>query len=70
MSLHKQTTAPTLPYQYIKNLVRFFNFKLEEEGNTALLLLLPALFAENCFFNSALDMRCRLVVATPQGLFY
>jgi hypothetical protein len=43
--------------------------KLEEE-KAALLLLLPARFAEDCFFDSAFGLDCRLVEATPQGLFY
>jgi hypothetical protein len=42
-------------------------FKLEEEGNAALLLHLPKVFAENCFFGSALGLGCGLVVAFPQA---
>jgi len=41
-------------------------FKLEEEGNTALLHHLPKLFAEDCFFCSAGEKRCCLVVVTVQ----
>jgi hypothetical protein len=51
-------------------LVQVFIFKLEEEENSALLLLLPALIAETTVFGSAPALGCWLVVATPQGLFY
>jgi hypothetical protein len=42
-------------------------FKLEEEGNTSLLLLLPKLFAGDCVFGSAVGLCCRVVVAFSQG---
>jgi hypothetical protein len=42
-------------------------FNLVEEENTALLLHLPKLVAENCYFNSAAGLGCRLVEATPQA---
>jgi len=42
-------------------------FKLVEEENTALLLHLPQLFAEDCFSGSAVGLGCMLVVATPQA---
>jgi hypothetical protein len=45
----------------------FFIFKLEEEGKPALLLLLPTLFAEYCFFGSAFGLGCWLVVAIAQA---
>jgi hypothetical protein len=35
-----------------------FIFKLEEEGNTALLLHLPKPFAETAVFGSTSGMRC------------
>jgi hypothetical protein len=41
-------------------------FKLEEEGNTALLLLLPTLFAETTVLTLAFGLGCRLVVAIAQ----
>jgi hypothetical protein len=44
-----------------------FIFKLEEEGNTALLLHLPASFAEGCVFVSAAFLGCCLVVASAQA---
>jgi hypothetical protein len=47
----------------------FFIFKLQEEENTTLLLLLPALFAEDCVFSSASGLGCLQVVATPQAPF-
>jgi hypothetical protein len=43
------------------------NFKLEEEGNTALLLLLPKVCAETIIFGSASGLGCRLVVAIAQA---
>jgi hypothetical protein len=43
-------------------------FKLEEEEKPALLLL-QALFVEDCFFASAAGLGCWLVVATPQVPF-
>jgi hypothetical protein len=43
-------------------------FKLEEEENTALLLHLPELFAEDCYFKSAYEKRCCLVVAIAQAV--
>jgi hypothetical protein len=45
-------------------------FKLEEEVNMALLLLLPALFAETTVFGSASWMRCRVVVETSQAAVF
>jgi hypothetical protein len=41
-------------------------FKLEEEGNTALLHHLPVLLAETAFFGSASGLGCVLVVAIVQ----
>jgi hypothetical protein len=43
-------------------------FKLEEEGNTALLLLLPKLYAETAVLDSALGTRCWLVVGDAQAV--
>jgi hypothetical protein len=45
-----------------------FIFKLEEEVNTALLLHLLKVFAENCFFGSASGLGCRVVVAIAQAV--
>jgi hypothetical protein len=45
-------------------------FKLEEEGNAALLLHLPKLFAEAAVFGSASGFCCRLVVAIAQATVY
>jgi hypothetical protein len=45
-------------------------FNLVEEENPALLLHLPVLIAETTVFGSASFLGCRLVEATPQGLFY
>jgi hypothetical protein len=42
-------------------------FKLEEEGNTSLLLHLPKLLAETAVFGSASWMRCWLVVGFAQA---
>jgi hypothetical protein len=42
-------------------------FKLEEEEKPALLLHLPALFAETANFDSASCLGCWLVVAIAQG---
>jgi hypothetical protein len=42
-------------------------FRLEEEGNTTLLLHLPNLFAETADFGSAVGLGCWLVVATVQA---
>jgi hypothetical protein len=42
-------------------------FKLEEEGNQTLLLLLPKLFAETPVFCLAVVLGCGLVVATVQA---
>jgi hypothetical protein len=42
-------------------------FKLEEEGNAALLHHLPVLFAETAVFGSASQTGCSLVVATAQA---
>jgi hypothetical protein len=39
---------------------------LVKEENSALLLHLPELFAENCFFGSAAGLGCWLVEETPQ----
>jgi hypothetical protein len=44
-----------------------FIFKLEEEENAALLLHLPKVFAENCFFGSTVGLGCCLVVKTVQA---
>jgi hypothetical protein len=44
-------------------------FKLEEEENTALLLHLPALFAETADFGSVSGLGCWLVVATAQAVY-
>jgi hypothetical protein len=41
-------------------------FKLEEEGNPALLLLLPKLLAETTVSGSAAGLGCWLVVETVQ----
>jgi hypothetical protein len=41
-------------------------FKLEEEGNTALLLHLPKLFAETAVIGSTTGLGCRLVVELLQ----
>jgi hypothetical protein len=49
-------------------LVQVFIFKLEEEGNTALLLHLPKLFAESSVFWFATGLGCRLVVAIAQAV--
>jgi hypothetical protein len=46
-----------------------FNFKLEEEENTTLLLHLPKLFAETTVFCSAFGLRCWLVVAFAQAVY-
>jgi hypothetical protein len=43
-----------------------FNFKLEEEGNAALLLHLLKVFAETTVFGLAAGLGCRLVVAIAQ----
>jgi hypothetical protein len=48
-------------------LVRDLIFKLEEEGKPALLLLLPKVFAEDCFFASASVLGCGLVVERLQA---
>jgi hypothetical protein len=42
-------------------------FKLEEEEESALLLHLPKLLAEDCFFASAAGLGCCLVVAAVQA---
>jgi hypothetical protein len=47
--------------------LHFFIFNLVEEENSALLLHLPKLVAENCFFGSATALGCWLVEATPQA---
>jgi hypothetical protein len=44
-------------------------FKLEEEGNTTLLLHLLQLYAETAIFGSASDLGCRLVVKTVQPTY-
>jgi hypothetical protein len=55
-------------FDHLPFLIDFFIFKLEEEGNTALLLLLlPKLFAGGRVFASAAGLRCRLVVETLQA---
>jgi len=48
--------------------LRVSNFKLEEEGNTALLLLLPVLFAETTVLWLASGSGCLLVVAVASSL--
>jgi hypothetical protein len=45
---------------------QFQNFKLEEEESTALLLLLPIPFADDCIFGSASGLGCWLVVGAAQ----
>jgi hypothetical protein len=45
-----------------------FIFKLEEEVNTALLLLLLKRFAETAVFDSVLWMGCWLVVGVAQAV--
>jgi hypothetical protein len=47
---------------------RVLIFKLEEEGNTALLLLLPKVFKETAVFDSALWAGCWLVVGDAQAV--
>jgi hypothetical protein len=42
-------------------------FKLEEEGNITLLLLLPKLFAETTVLDSASGLGCLLVVGDLQA---
>jgi hypothetical protein len=46
----------------------FLIFKLEEEENLPLLLLLPVLYAGDCIFGSAFGLRCWLVVAIAQAI--
>jgi hypothetical protein len=60
----QQTPSPYLSVDQI------LFFKLVEEENPALLLHLPKVFVENCFFNSAPALGCWLVEATPQGPIY
>jgi hypothetical protein len=48
--------------------VRVLFFKLEEEENITLLLLLPANFAETTVFGLASGLSCILVVATAQAV--
>jgi hypothetical protein len=48
-------------------LVGVLFFKLEEEGNTPLLLHLPKLVAETAVFGSAAGLGCCLVVAIAQA---
>jgi hypothetical protein len=47
---------------------KFLIFKLEEEVKPALLLLLPVLIAETTVLDSALGIRCWLVVAIAQAV--
>jgi hypothetical protein len=58
---------PSAFMRFIACLGMFFIFKLEEEGNTALLLLLPKDLAKDCILESAKGKRCCLVVATSQA---
>jgi hypothetical protein len=44
-----------------------FIFKLEEEVKSALLLLLPGLYAESAVFELASGLGCMLVVAIAQA---
>lgn len=52
-------------FRYIVNQKNIF--KLEEE-TLRLLLLLPKLFADGCFFGSASSLGCMLVVASVQAI--
>jgi hypothetical protein len=65
LSQHGPTylTGTSPPLSVDQNLI----FKLEEE-NSALLLLLPKLFAETAVLGSAFGLGCRLVVAAAQAV--